>query len=344
MAADPFASASFFHLIINAVLRHLLCIKSFGPDHSLTRETGVLGRIEGYIGTVEAQGRGTLHLHMVLWLSGSVPAPRMKQYLLSEEFREHLKTFISTNIRADLPDVLGKAVLSVPKDSAVAFSRPVDPRKPDYDQKSRCAEKKLARSLQIHQCNRGCMRLVNGHWVCKRRTPFTLADEAWITEDGLWGPQRSYGYFNNFCPALLQSVRANHDIKLITNGADTKHIGWYITNYVAKKQKESTNTSALLANTFAFQAEEEKRTTELTLLNKRLIQRCANTLTRQQELSAPEVVSYLMGWGDRFISHHFETIHWHAVMRLLKTIYPILRSTPYALQLLFRYRVHSWVS
>jgi hypothetical protein len=67
---------------------------------------------------------------------------------------------------------------------------------------------------------------------------------------------------------------------------------------------------------------------DLTLLNKRLIQRCANTLTRQQELSAPEVVSYLMGWGDRFISHHFETIHWFTVVDLLKKSYPILMHEP----------------
>ena len=31
-----------------------------------------------------------------------------------------------------------------------------------------------------------------------------------------------------------------------------------------------------------------------------------------------------MGWGDRFISHHFETIYWFAVISALKKTYPIL--------------------
>lgn len=206
MAEDPFASASFFHLVIIAILRHLLGIKSFDRDHSLTRHTGILGRIEGYIGTVEAQGRGNLHLHMVLWLTGSVPAPQMKDYLLSEHFRANLKTFISTNIRVHILDVTGEAILSVSKHSAIAFSCPVDPQESDYKLKSLCAEKTLARTLQIHQCNRGCMKLVNGHWLCKRHTPFPLADEAWVDETGQWGPKRCYRYFNNFCPPLLQSV------------------------------------------------------------------------------------------------------------------------------------------
>ena len=32
----------------------------------------------------------------------------------------------------------------------------------------------------------------------------------------------------------------------------------------------------------------------------------ARMRTREQELSAPEVVSYVMGWGDRYIYHQFQ--------------------------------------
>jgi len=45
---------------------------------------------------------------------------------------------------------------------------------------------------------------------------------------------------------------------------------------------------------------------------------CANALSCQQEFSALEVVSYLVGWGDRYISHHFKTLHWYSVVSLLK--------------------------
>jgi hypothetical protein len=168
------------------------------------------------------------------------------------------------------------------------------------------------------------MKFVRGRYACKRRAPFALADDDWIEEDGRWGPKRTYGYFNSWCPEILQAVRANHDIKLITNGAETKDIAFYITNYVAKKQMASFNASALLAKSYTFNQASERRTTVLTTINKRLIQRCGNTLSREQELSAPEVTSYIMGWGDRYISHHFETIYWYSVISLLRKTYPVL--------------------
>ncbi|KAG1889422.1 hypothetical protein F4604DRAFT_1915296 [Suillus subluteus] len=59
-------------------------------------------------------------------------------------------------------------------------------------------------------------------------------------------------------------------------------------------------------------------------LNRRLIQCCANSLSQEQEFSTPEVISYLMGWGDQYISHHFEMIYWNAVVSLLKKTYPQL--------------------
>ncbi|KAH9045127.1 hypothetical protein EDB84DRAFT_1243980, partial [Lactarius hengduanensis] len=177
---------------------------------------------------------------------------------------------------------------------------------------------------QVHQCSHACMKISIRRLVCKRRAPFPLSANDWVDEHGNWGPKRTYTYLNNWCPAILQTVRANHDIKLITNGMEMKDIAWYITYYVAKKQRDSSNTSALLAKTLAYHRSTEQRNSVLSAIHKKLIQQCANSLSWQQELSAPEVVGYLMGWGDHFISHHFETIHWYSVVKLLMNTFPIL--------------------
>ena len=103
-----------------------------------------------------------------------------------------------------------------------------------------------------------------------------------------------------------------------------KDIAWYITHYIAKKQRESSNTSVLLAKTFIYHNASKQRNFDLVARNRKLIQPCANTLSREQELSAMEVVSYLMGWGDHYISHHFETIPWFLVLSLLQNSYPVL--------------------
>jgi hypothetical protein len=84
IASDPYGAATFFHLVINAVLGSLLGIKGYSNGHSIEREKGILGTVEAHIGTVKAQGRGTLHLHMILWLSGSIPAPQMREHLLQD--------------------------------------------------------------------------------------------------------------------------------------------------------------------------------------------------------------------------------------------------------------------
>lgn len=324
IASDPYASASFFHLMVNAILECLLGIKGYKRGQHVQREKGILGIVEAHIGTVEAQGRGTLHLHVLLWLWGGMPADRMKECLSTEEFRSKVKKFIATNIRADIPGVQGMDVLSIAPEPRAAFSRPVDPRSPQYEKERNEAEKKLARTVQVHKCGQGCIKLLRGQFVCKRKAPFALANDDWIESDGRWGPKRTYGYFNNWCPAILQCLRANHDIKIITNGMETKDIVWYITHYIAKKQRESSNTSALLAKTFAFHHDAEKRNFDLVAKNKKLIQRCANTLSREQELSAPEVTSYIMGWGDCYISHHFTTIPWFSVISLLQKTFPVL--------------------
>ena len=66
MVHDPFASASFFNFIIRTMLETLFGIHVL--PQQIESHMGVLGFINGYFGVVEAQGRGSLHVHMLLWL------------------------------------------------------------------------------------------------------------------------------------------------------------------------------------------------------------------------------------------------------------------------------------
>ena len=82
----------------------------------------------------------------------------------------------------------------------------------------------------------------------------------------------------------MQCMRCNHNIKLIMDGMETKDISWYITNYVAKKQQESSNVSALFAKRIAYHQKEEQYNSDLTQLNKQLMQQCANMLSCEQDV------------------------------------------------------------
>ena len=184
--------------------------------------------------------------------------------------------------------------------------------------------------MQHHKCSKeACLIVKNNRLQCKWRAPFDLSTRDYIDEDGHWGPKRTYGFINNWCPAIMQCIRANHDIKLITNGSETRDISFYISLYVAKRQANTSNSSALLVKKLAFHKIQEWYNSDISRLNKRLLQRCANTLTREQEFSALEVISYLMGWGDRYISHFFVTIYWSSVISLIRKKFPRMSLTKY---------------
>ncbi len=99
---------------------------------------------------------------------------------------------------------------------------------------------------------------------------------------------------------------------------------FYIMNYATKKQVQSSNVLALLAQTVAFHLEHGKQETDTQRLNKLLLQCCANSLTRDREFSAPEIISYLMRWGDRFESHYYVMIFWELAVKVLLNTFPSL--------------------
>jgi hypothetical protein len=326
MASDPYASAAFFHFMIQTILEVLFGI-SKRRNGLFDRKEGIFGFVRSYVGTVEAQGRGSLHLHLLLWLEGAPTASELRDALTSAAFREKIKGYIKETIRADLEGKQTAEVLAIPKVDAVSYSRPPDPRECNA-QSAKKREQDIARSTQYHQCSyTNCLKIIKGRTVCKRRAPFPLARDDWVDSNGSWGPKRLCAFFNNWNPPLLLTLRANHDTKLIMSGGETNVLTWYITNYASKKQQRTSNVSALLARRVAFHTVEERRRTDLTNINKRLIQRCANTLSRDREFSGPEIMSYLMGWGDRYESHHYVGISADAIIRALKERFPGLRAS-----------------
>ncbi|KAJ3561239.1 hypothetical protein NP233_g10314 [Leucocoprinus birnbaumii] len=252
-------------------------------------------------------------------------ASEIAKLLKMPEYRERVREFIRAHISADIDGADPATFHWLPCQNDLAYSRPLDPDSPDYEAECKERERLLARSVQYHKCSTAtCLRMKNGKLECKHRAPFELSSREWVLSTGHWGLKRYVPYLNNFNRCLMQLFRSNHDIKLITNGVETQDIGWYITNYAAKKQQRSSNISALLARRFAFHQQQERDNRDLRQIHKQLIQRCANTLSREQEFSAPEVMSYLMDWGDRYISHLYVKIYWDQACSALFRAYPQL--------------------
>lgn len=99
IASHPVSTAKFFHLLISAIL-----------DTMITG--GVLGPTKAYFGTVESQGRGSLHLHLLIWLDHNLKPADMKEKIQNSDFRTKLQAYLEDIIKEDLDDFKDARVLA----------------------------------------------------------------------------------------------------------------------------------------------------------------------------------------------------------------------------------------
>ena len=74
---NPVAGARFFHFMVETFISDVL-----GVDKNYC---GLYGDTNGYYGTVEQQGRLTLHLHMLIWIKGSLNPQEMREKIMSSD-------------------------------------------------------------------------------------------------------------------------------------------------------------------------------------------------------------------------------------------------------------------
>ncbi|KAF9504481.1 hypothetical protein BS47DRAFT_1308081 [Hydnum rufescens UP504] len=89
---DLYGAAKFFHFTINAMLKTLLGIDA--AHQQIHRWMGILGMVDAYIGTVESQNQGALHLHMIVWLENSPSSANLHLLFKSVEFCNCIHAYI----------------------------------------------------------------------------------------------------------------------------------------------------------------------------------------------------------------------------------------------------------
>ncbi|KAF8545973.1 hypothetical protein OG21DRAFT_1428272, partial [Imleria badia] len=156
----------------------------------------------------------------------------------------------------------------------------------------------------------------NERYQCKRRAPFPVSDVDIVHSDGSWQVKHCYEYVNGWMLAISVNLRCNNDCKLLTNGVDTKNISFYAT----KKQGRNFNMSAVMVKAYRSYLKHVSNETYVQGLRDQqrlLLFRVTHAINQQQELSAPMVISYIMGWGDTIRSHHYSPIYWLSFLHVL---------------------------
>ena len=105
VAKHPVAIARFFDKLIQSII-DTLSIDILSSMYFRHRESlvlgGVLGPVRGYYGTVENQGRGSLHLHILIRLDVNMRPSELRSSVKHECFRNNLIEYLEDIIKDDL--------------------------------------------------------------------------------------------------------------------------------------------------------------------------------------------------------------------------------------------------
>lgn len=331
VARHPGPAAQFFDVMMKAFLDIII---RHGKEGG-----GLFGESETYYGMVEAQGRGTLHCHMLIWIKGN-PNPQELRNRMADEpgFRLEMFDWIESVIQCQLPDM--EEELQEPNDALPRPTLPAgaqDPRIKQAPQVSELSEdefavqfRKFVTELAVrcnwHEHSDTCWKHLKsgerrGDPVCRMRIDgktraFTDLDE----ESQSILIKRLHPRINNFNDVVIFLMQCNMDVKYIGSGEAAKALVYYVTDYITKESLATHVGLGALA--YAIQQNDVKyyddKMTLESAKGKSLFVKTVNAMMARQETSHQQVLSYLIGGGDHYKANSFRLLKWAEVDRHIR--------------------------
>ncbi len=300
---DPVASAKYYNLVVENVLTKLLAY-----NHP---EGGVLGHVSGYYGTTEEQGRGSLHLHLMVWMKG-YPSPtdlitRMKQ---DEQYRHDVLKYFDSIIKQDVGVYSGKITKEQKDIDKILCRRPCDPNKKNFAKRLKSDLKDLVPLVNTHSHMDSCYKYDSKK--CRYGYPRPIVETSYVSETQEIFLKRLDERINNYEEYIMTSVRCNMDIKSIPSGKDCRALAFYITEYQVKNELSTYHTLEILE---ALLSRLEK--TDMEMLSEKKIVKMLNRVLTESEVSAPHVAHLCLGHPDNYASHQFRTANMHLMLSWL---------------------------
>src|SRR3984957_4650754 len=309
VAKNPAITAKFFNIYMKAFLS---CLVGYDPKFQ-DLEGGIFGLCKAYYGCVEAQGRGSLHCHMLIWLHGGLNPNEIKEKLISDSsFKDRLLFYLEDIISNEIPNDPGTNFITPSSRFHPCAVRGINVTDSNNEDQMNMRQKDmhlLTKACQYHTHSTTCYKYYTGKGP--RLCRFDMYEEN-RRENSTVNPKTGEislrcldGLVNNFNASILEAIRCNMDIKFIGSGASAKAILYYITDYITKSQLKTHVAYAALELAINKLEQYHPHESEKTLRAKRMLQKCAYALASHQELSAQQVASYLMDLEDHFTSHTF---------------------------------------
>ncbi|KAJ7592800.1 hypothetical protein C8J56DRAFT_779364 [Mycena floridula] len=293
---------------------------------------GVFGRVKHYYGVIEAQNRGSLHLHIIIWLEGALSPLMIQQRCNGEpEFKKCLFGWLESIFKHELPD----GTVAVDSESRGDRTRCLLSRPPHPDLLNfnvvwpQFLREVLDASGQVHSHSETCYKNIavsmaalqpaDRDRFCRFNYPYEIILETSMDEDGRIYPKRLDGNVVGHNPTISGSFQCNTDGKFIGSGLLGMALSIYMSNYTAKASLDSAiMISALSAALKSLKLSE--KSDSLTFDEeqcRKLILKTLNQSNGRRELSAQQVASTLLGYPNHISDARFSVFYWTKLLTWL---------------------------
>ena len=353
VASNPVAAARFFDFMCCAFIRNVLGI---GQKHS-----GLFGDTSGYYGTVEQQGRLTLHLHMLVWLKNSLSPQEIHNRIMdrSSEFQQQMVEYLGSVCKGEFfngPIANVSQHIANEKDNNPNYTDPTktmpEPLPSECDKQQVCqnCDNCLATSSwwekfkqtvddillrsNMHKCKmttkdkngndlkKGCL---NKNGRCRARFPHEVVEQTMV--DPLTGALRlkkGEAWLNMFTPVITYLFRCNTDTTSLLSGTAIKAIVAYVSDYITKPGLTTYSMFDTIRRIFSKSTETIiSKATSKKQAAKTIITQIINSLTSKMEIGSPMASLYLLGNPDHYTGHKFVNFYWKNFVQEVKNAWNI---------------------
>ncbi|KAJ6609359.1 hypothetical protein B0H10DRAFT_1813899 [Mycena sp. CBHHK59/15] len=288
---------------------------------------GVFGRVKHYYGVFEAQNRGSLHLHILIWLEGAL-SPKLIQEKATADafFKQQLFAWLESIIKHDLPsDTHSLESSSKAVQNKCLMGRPPHPNDPAFDDNwPQFLREVLDASGHVHKHNDTCFKKtpfsmaslepLDCDCLCRFNYPLPLVPFSSMDENGKISLKRLNENVVGYNPTISGSFQCNTDAKFVGSGPLGMALSIYMSNYTAKSTIDSALIMRALAaamkslqNLVPPPSEDDERCRKLLL-------KTLNQINGRRELSGQQVACALLNIPNHVTDAHFAVFHWSKLL------------------------------
>ncbi|KAJ3720729.1 hypothetical protein DFJ43DRAFT_960931, partial [Lentinula guzmanii] len=291
---------------------------------------GVFGKVSVYYGVVEAQGRGTLHLHLLIWLKhGLSPLDIKHRYDNDPVWAKKLLNWYDDVFSQSIPEG------SVPYDHKNALykrqpvmSRPLNPSDSNFEHnfnQDLCDI--LENTGMIHKHNDTCYKylpkvihsLRDDDKDCRFQLPRPTHEQSHFDEDGHLVLKCNNGSVNGHNPLIIASERCNLDSKPIGSGNVAMAMFQYMGTYTIKFTLDTAVVFSALCAAIKSVSENPPKDIDGNLdaheRSRKLLVQTVNKLVGKRELSGQQMASRLIGTPSCYTNRTYVHFYWSGMLR-----------------------------